>query len=399
MLRQYFHLQWYWALVVGICSSVHGQTATEVVSMAVRASFEDTMSSLSVQFKAKISDPPVSDEQLGLLVERERKALLFSMEMAKNHPELLKQYEDFLPNIEEAVRQKAEAYRIREVEGVYRRSGPFLGGDSIYEVMVEKGGEPPYGVFFLERRLDEQNLRSVQLDVSSKLVIVSSSGGSAGIPDPVYLGRLPVLFYSLYKSSPITVAFEEFNQEQNAGDIAVSYRFGEIGSPEAVFGRLVINTERGFICPYFEMNNSLGLVSRIVCDDFVQVGPGRDWYPTSATVIGNGPHGGVQETSISIRESSLRLNETLPQEIFSIAVPAGTSFFFDLGSGLRAQSQCAVTVDIDGLPALPDHKCLVVQDVPLGPGGNGRGLFIYGSALLLLAGVSLVIYKKMRKLE
>jgi hypothetical protein len=156
MLRQHLSLQLYWALVVGICSSVYGQTATEVVSMAARLSFEDSISSLSVQFNARITDPPVSDEKLALLVKQEKEALLVSADMFRNQPEYLKQINDFLPNIEEAVKQQAEAYRIRDLEGVYHRSGPFFGGDSIYEVMVQTRGEAPYGVFFLERRLDER---------------------------------------------------------------------------------------------------------------------------------------------------------------------------------------------------------------------------------------------------
>jgi len=397
MLTKNVHLQLYLALVVGICSSVHGQTADEVVSKAAKAAYDDAPTSLSVQFNAKITDPPVSDQQLALLVERQREALRFSMETFKGHPDHLKGIEDALSGIEESTRQKAEAYRIREVEGIYHRSGPFFGGDSIYEVMVEKGGESPYGVFLLERRLDEKNLRSVQYDVDSKFVIVSSSGGSVGIPDPMNLGRIPIVFLSLYSSSLITVEPEEFDQRQNAGDISVSYRFGEIGSPKAIFGRLVINTDRGYICPYFEMNDSSGLVSRIVCDDYVQVGPGRGWYPTTATVVGRGPNGGVQETSIRIRESSLRLNKPLSREIFSVVVPSGTSFIYELGPGLRAQSQCALTIDIDGLPSLPEHKCLVVQEIPLGSGGTGRALFIYGSVLLLLAGVFFITYMKTRK--
>ena len=377
---------------------------------AAKASFEGAVLSFSVPFEAKMTDPPITDEQLASLVEREREGIRVSREMWKGQSEFQKRYDDALDGIEERVRRQAESYRIREVEGIYHRSGPLLGGDSIYEAKIEKGADPPYNVFLLERRLDEKkDLRSVMFDADARFVTVSANGASVGIPDLMFLGRLPNVFYAFYFDDTLPIAFEfdKSYEPENSGEVAVVFRVEKNGPTEGEadatekgsVGRFVVNTERGYICPYFELNDPAGLLSKIVCDDFVQVGPGRDWYPTSATVSSRGS-GGLQTASIKVRESGLSLNETLPQELFSIEVPAGTGFLYQLGSGMQASSVCSITVDIDGLPALPDHKCLQKDQLtPLSPGHRGNlGRFvIYVNVLLLLAIGAFFIFRKMRK--
>ena len=352
-------------------SSLYGQAASELLDLAAESTGQNVFSTASLMFEAEILDPPPSPEQIKMLTDRQAETLRFAIETYKNLPEVRKSYEDRLPGVAADVAARAADYRMRKVEGSYFRSGPRFGGDVFYEVKVKKGGDDPYGCLLLQRELDEKNLRSIYFDVRSKSVVASPFAASVGIVEPILVGRLSGGVLRLVESKAIrSFRIDEAFPKSNPKEVAI--RFEEklpikVGDNETsdivISGLVVVDTSKGYVCPLVELRSGEdGVIYQASCKDYVKVGNSNIWFPTYAE-LNSKELGGDIKVTLRFKESTMRFNEPLSKDIFSIDAPSGTQFLYQLGKPRNAGSICPIKVRIDDLDYLMEHECLRVSNI------------------------------------
>jgi hypothetical protein len=324
--------------------------------------------SAEVRFSADVLTPQLDADGLSALKKRQEESLKAIIKMYKEQPKLREQYERLLANNDETVSLQAEAYRKIAILGLYRSSGPTIGGDRLLETKIQKGSDPPYDCYMLQRYLDETNVQSVFFDVNSRMVTVSSIPAGLGIPDPLSLGRLSGP--ALLGSEHVTCSLDETWQSERKEEICVRFEIqGRANTVKSnlksdvirLTGRAVIDPTRGHTCSLFEYGN-VGMEPdlSVASSEFFQVKGTDVWFPQKC-VVRTKKEDGVEVANVSFRPEDVLLQRNFSAEVFTVKIPSGSILLYQLGEPQQRKAFCDVTIDIDGLGSLLDNKCLYLN--------------------------------------
>jgi len=356
-------------LVLGGCTiSASAQTPQEVFQTAVDAARNPALLSAEVRFSADIISPKLDADGLARFAKLNEDMIKAGIEIYKEQPEIRKSFEESLANLDKEVTLQAEANRKLAILGLYRASGPAIGGDRLLEAKIQKGADPPYDCHTLQRFLDEKNVQSVFFDVGSQMVTVSNTPAGIGIPDPLSLGRLSGPAF--LGSEHFTYSFDETWQSERKEEICVKFEIrGRIDAAKSnstsdlikLTGRAVIDPTRGYTCSLFEygsggMEPDLSVAS----SEFFQVKGTDVWFPQKS-VVRTKKADGVEVANVSFRPEDFVLQQDFSAEMFSLKIPPGTVLLYQLGVPQQRKAFCEVSIDIDGLGNLLDNKCLFVN--------------------------------------
>ena len=331
-----------------------------------------------IRFSAEIVAPSLSGERLSEVQSRQREALQAAVEMYNDQPELRKRYEALLSQNDEAVEKQAEAYRNISVLGLYRAFGPALGGDRFYEAKIKKGTDPPRDYYSLHRFLDYRDVRGVMFDVNVKTAMVNNSPSSLGIPDPLSIGHMsgPVLL-GLKHEGAFSCEVDTSYQTSNPNEVCIRFEMrGYTSGTEEIkptevshlIGRVVVDPSQGYVCPLFEYGNQGEKPEiSIKSSKFFQVKGSDAWFPEKSEIQMMKKEG-LHSIKFSIRPGDVVVYKSLPEDLFSITIPAGTTLLYQLGDSQRRKAICDVEVSIDALDSLLSNKCLTTESG--GPVGN-----------------------------
>jgi hypothetical protein len=352
----------------GYTISASAQTPREVFQTAVDAASNPALLSAEVRFSADIISPKLDADGLARLAKLNEDMIKGGLEAFKESPEIRKSLEESLANLDKTVTLQAEANRKIAILGVYRASGPAIGGDRLLEAKIQKGADPPYDCHTLHRFSDEKNVQSVFFDVGSGMVTVSTTPAGIGIPDPLSLGRLSGP--ALLGSEHVTCSFDETWQSERKEEICFRFEIqGRANTAKSnlksdmikLIGRAVIDPTRGHTCSLFEYG-SIGMEPdlSVVSSEFFQVKGTDVWFPQKC-VVRTKKADGVEVADVSFRPEDVVMQQEFSSEMFSLKIPPGTILIYQLGEPQQRKAFCEVSIDIDGLGNLLDNKCLFVN--------------------------------------
>ena len=125
-------------LVLGGCTiSASAQTPQEVFQTAVDAARNPALLSAEVRFSADIVSPKLDADGLARFAKRNEDMIKGGIEAFKEDPEIRKSLEESLANLDKTVTLQAEANRKLAILGLYRASGPAIGGDRLLEAKIQ----------------------------------------------------------------------------------------------------------------------------------------------------------------------------------------------------------------------------------------------------------------------
>jgi hypothetical protein len=352
------------------------------------------------------------DEQVAKIVARQEEAIRSAIEMYKNtdQPELQEKYERLLENNKAAVQEQAKEYTNRQITGSYWMLGPKFGGDRLYEVRMRRGKDDSV-CFMLQRQLDEKCLRNVWFDTQSGVVRVSASGVTVGVIEPALIGRLLGRALSLVESDcDLRCSYDGNYQGKSVSEVCIKYNVNIADSKDdtaslksdaesveegSLVGRVVVDPARGYICPLIEYGHSGEEPSvRMECSDYFRVASTDLWFPQSCVIKSN-MKGEKQSTRMRFRPDTVRLNQSLPQDLFSVTIPQGTHLVYCLDETQERDVACDVKIAIDELDSLLNHRCLQARSIqPVTVKRRWPSFFVYGNLALILVLVLILIWRK-----
>jgi hypothetical protein len=360
-------------LVLALAEPASCQSPIELLRSAAKAGVH----AAEIRFSAEIVAPSLSGERLSEVQSRQREALQAAVAMYKDQPELRAQYEAALSRNDDAVARQAEAYRNVSVMGLYRAFGPALGGDRLYEAKIKKGTDPLRGYYSLHRFLDYKDVRGVLFDVNIKTATVNNSPTSLGIPDPISMGHMsgPVLL-GLKNEEAFSCEVDTSYKTSNPNEVCIRFEMrGYTSGTEEIkpievrhlVGRVVVDPSQGYVCPLFEYGNQGEKPElSITSSKFFQVKGSDAWFPEYSD-IQMMKKDGLHSIKFSISSGDVVVYKILPQNLFSITIPAGTTLLYQLGDSHRRKAICDVEISIDGLDSLLSNKCLTTESgAPVG---------------------------------
>ncbi len=332
--------------------AARGQTANEVLAAAAQASAANVISFANIEFEAEITDP-LTPELVNQLVDRQEQGLRIAIETYKDQPAVRQQYELLLSRNATAVKEQAKDYVRRKIIGVYRMAGPQLGGDRLFEAKVIRSNAEPYQVSILQRHLYASSLRSVQYDRSLQHAVVSGTGATLGMLEPIQVGRLfgPIATLAA-GTAEVDCSFDESYPPQRPTEVCIQFQ----SQKPLLSGKVVVDPERGHVCPLFELDDALGPVLRVQCCDYFESASGI-WFPRQCSAKHFLPEG-KRDVEMQFRPGGVRLNLPLSPDLFAIDIPRGTMIHYQLGNTQQVRTNCSINVDIDGVEQLLSHRCL-----------------------------------------
>ena len=339
---------------------VVGQTASEILNNTVAES-QSAIKSADIEFRAVVKSPPPSKEEIQRSVENNEKTLRELFERYRDQPELAERYGKALKENTSNVTTQVIGNSEREIEGVYRSLGPVFGGDRFFEIRVRRLSEDIWSptITLLSRLLDGDSQRSVTFDSEASFVDISAREASIGLVSPSDLGRLDSSFWEIATRPDLDCAIDTTFSSEDSELVCITMKVD--ATDLLFFARLVVDPSRGFVCNSIEYGPAEDDIrSTFTCSDFFKESNSGLWFPLNVVSENLGPKG-LTVTNYEFKESSVRLNHSLPASIFCVDVPAGVTIHYGLGVPVDLKTFCGFSFGIDELEGIPTHKCIQNQ--------------------------------------